>query len=119
MISRLNEIECVTEREKIMNRITRHKAKYPEEMHQKYLARIEKEFLNKLKISAILKEIKPLVNDEVYDELKDNILLLESKYSFLKSKLSPSKIVGYKPSKSFKKALHRAPMLSLANAFSE
>lgn len=65
MISRLNEIECVTEREKIMNRITRHKAKYPEEMHQKYLARIEKEFLNKLKISAILKEIKPLVNDEI------------------------------------------------------
>ena len=62
---------------------------------------------------------KPLVNDEVYDELKDNILLLERKYSFLKSKLSPSKIVGYKPSKSFKKALHRVPMLSLANAFSE
>ena len=62
---------------------------------------------------------KPLVNDEVYDELKNNILLLEKKYSFLKSKQSPSETVGYKPSKSFKKALHRAPMLSLANAFSE
>ena len=62
---------------------------------------------------------KPLVNDKVYDELKNNILLLEKKYSFLKSKQSPSETVGYKPSKSFKKALHRAPMLSLANAFSE
>ena len=62
---------------------------------------------------------KPLVNDKVYDELKNNILLLERKYNFLKSKQSPSETVGYKPSKSFKKALHRAPMLSLANAFSE
>ena len=62
---------------------------------------------------------KPLVNDKVYDELKNNILLLERKYNFLKSKQSPSDTVGYKPSKSFKKALHRAPMLSLANAFSE
>ena len=62
---------------------------------------------------------KPLVNDKVYDELKNNILLLEKKFSFLKSKQSPSETVGYKPSKSFKKALHRAPMLSLANAFSE
>ena len=62
---------------------------------------------------------KPLVNDKVYDELKNDILLLEKKYSFLKSKQSPSETVGYKPSKSFKKVLHRAPMLSLANAFSE
>ena len=61
----------------------------------------------------------PKVSDLKYDELKKEILLLESKYSFLKSKKSPSKIVGFKPSKNFKKALHRVPMLSLANAFSE
>jgi len=60
-----------------------------------------------------------LVTDEEYDELKKDILQLEKKYDFLKSSNSPSKTIGYKPSKNFKKALHRAPMLSLANAFSE
>jgi DNA ligase (NAD+) len=62
---------------------------------------------------------KPKVLDKEYDELKKKILLLESKYSFLKSKKSPSEIVGYKPSRNFKKSPHRAPMLSLANAFDE
>ena len=62
---------------------------------------------------------KPKVSDKDYDELKKDILNLEKKYEFLKSRKSPSKIVGYKPSKNFKKALHRAPMLSLGNAFSE
>ena len=62
---------------------------------------------------------KPIVSDKAYDELKKNILLLEVKYKYLKSKVSPSEIVGFKPSKNFKKALHRAPMLSLANAFNK
>ena len=62
---------------------------------------------------------KPVVDDKNYDILKVDILLLEKKYDFLKSKKSPSEIIGYKPSKNFKKALHRVPMLSLANAFSE
>jgi DNA ligase (NAD+) len=62
---------------------------------------------------------KPKVSDEDYDKLKKDILFLEKKYKFLNSKKSPSKIVGYKPSKNFKKALHRVPMLSLGNAFSE
>ena len=61
----------------------------------------------------------PKVSDLKYDELKREILLLESKYSFLKSKKSPSKTVGFKPSKNFKKSQHKIPMLSLANAFSE
>ena len=62
---------------------------------------------------------KPLVEDKEYDELKKDILLLEKNYTFLSSANSPSKIVGYKPSKNFKKASHRVPMLSLANAFTE
>ena len=61
----------------------------------------------------------PLVTDKEYDELKKNILSLEKKNIFLNSKDSPSKVVGFKPSKNFQKALHRAPMLSLSNAFSE
>ena len=61
----------------------------------------------------------PVISDSDYDDLKKTIILLEEKYNFLKSEFSPSKTVGYKPSKSFKKSLHRTPMLSLANAFTE
>ncbi len=62
---------------------------------------------------------KPLVDDQIYDNLKNDILELENKFSFLKSKESPSEKVGYKPSKNFKKSEHKVPMLSLANAFTE
>ena len=62
---------------------------------------------------------KSLISDQEYDELKKEILSLENKYKFLNSKNSPSEIVGFKPSKNFKKIAHRVPMLSLANAFIE
>tara|TARA_B100001250_G_scaffold171419_1_gene147622 strand:+ start:4264 stop:6294 length:2031 start_codon:yes stop_codon:yes gene_type:complete len=62
---------------------------------------------------------QPLVDDQTYDALKDKILNLEKNFDFLKSKKSPSNIVGHKPSKNFRKSLHRLPMLSLGNAFSE
>ena len=61
----------------------------------------------------------PIVNDQIYDNLKQEILQLEIDYTFLKSDDSPSKIIGYKPSKNFKKVPHKVPMLSLGNAFSE
>jgi len=60
---------------------------------------------------------KSLVTDKEYDELKKDILILESNYSFLNSENSPSKTVGFKPSKNFQKFPHRVPMLSLSNAF--
>ena len=62
---------------------------------------------------------KPQISDKEYDELKKDILILESKHDYLHSKDSPSQNVGFKPSKNFKKKLHKIPMLSLANAFSE
>ena len=62
---------------------------------------------------------KPLISDLEFDELKQEIHTLEEKYEFLKSKDSPSKSVGFKPSKNFQKSLHRVPMLSLVNAFNE
>ena len=61
----------------------------------------------------------PKVSDQTYDELKKEILLLEKQYDYLKSDKSISRSVGYKPSKNFKKVLHRVPMLSLGNAFTE
>jgi DNA ligase (NAD+) len=60
---------------------------------------------------------KSLVTDKEYDELKKDILILESNYSFLDSENSPSKTVGFKPSKNFQKLPHKVPMLSLSNAF--
>ena len=62
---------------------------------------------------------EPIVSDQIFDLLKKEIIDLEKKYNFLKSKLSPSKVVGFKPSKNFQKAQHRVPMLSLGNAFDE
>ena len=58
----------------------------------------------------------PLVTDQQFDNLKKEIIELEKKYNF-KSPNSPSLIVGFKPSKNFKKDKHRVPMLSLSNAF--
>ena len=62
---------------------------------------------------------KPLVPDSEFDELKKEVLILEEKYNFLDHENSPSKTVGYKPSKNFNKIPHKVPMLSLSNAFSK
>ncbi len=62
---------------------------------------------------------KSIVSDKEYDEIKKEVLGLEKNFSYLVSKYSPSQIVGFKPSKNFKKSLHKIPMLSLGNAFSE
>tara|TARA_B100000925_G_C21826631_1_gene395292 strand:- start:196 stop:711 length:516 start_codon:yes stop_codon:yes gene_type:complete len=61
----------------------------------------------------------PLVSDSKFDELKESIIKLEKKYDYLESQNSPSKVVGFKPSKNFEKFSHKVPMLSLANAFDE
>ena len=45
----------------------------------------------------------------------NEIFELEKKYDFLDNKLSPSKNVGFKPSKNFLKSKHRVQMLSLSN----
>ena len=62
---------------------------------------------------------KPRIDDQEYDKLKNEILLLEKKHPFLRDSNSPSLKVGHKPSKNFKKVTHKVPMLSLGNAFSE
>ncbi len=87
-----------------------------EKVKKDYLKKIEKIVkLNK----NYFNENNPLVSDSEYDNLKKEILALERKYQFLNHRNSPSKSVGYKPSKNFKKASHKVPMLSLANAFDE
>jgi DNA ligase (NAD+) len=85
---------------------------------------IEKEYRKKIKTiknynKKYYNENSPKVSDAEYDLLKKEIILLENQYNFLSHKDSPSKIVGYKPSRIFKKIFHKIPMLSLGNVFTE
>ena len=91
-------------------------------MIEKSNFKIKKKYLEKIKIlkkynESYYNRSKPIVDDSVYDQLKKEIFELEKKYSFLKSKDSPSLKIGYKPSKNFTKVKHKIPMLSLNNAF--
>ena len=86
--------------------------------------KIKKDYKNKIRKLVKLNKhyydlSKSLVDDKEYDTLKKEILLLEQKYEFLEDNNSPSKKVGFKPSKNFKKVFHKVSMLSLSNAFSE
>jgi DNA ligase (NAD+) len=84
----------------------------------------KKIYLDKIKLISkynkhYYEKDKPIVSDQKFDLLKKEIIKLEDKYDFLKSEESPTKSVGFKPSKNFKKAKHKVPMLSLGNAFDE
>ncbi len=83
---------------------------------------IKKEYLSKIKElkehnQYYYEKSSPKISDTKYDKLKKEITKFEKKYSFLKSKSSPSLLVGAKPSKNFLKSKHRVKMLSLSNAF--
>ena len=83
---------------------------------------VKKEYLTKIKElnehnHYYYEKSTPKISDAEYDKLKKDIVELEKKYSFLKSKNSPSLLVGAKPSKNFLKSKHRVKMLSLSNAF--
>jgi DNA ligase (NAD+) len=85
---------------------------------------IKKEYKKKIKLlidynKSYYNDNKSIITDDKYDVLKKEILFLENKYKFLNHKNSPSHIIGHKPSRIFKKVSHKAPMLSLGNAFTE
>ena len=86
--------------------------------------KISKDYLEKIKLlEAYNKNYydnnSPIISDQEYDFFKKKIIDLENSYKFLNNKNSPSKIVGFKPSKNFEKVKHKVPMLSLGNAFDE
>ena len=83
---------------------------------EKYLKKLE--LLNSYNKKYYNENISE-ITDSSFDKLKKEIIDLENKYKFLKSRASPQIIVGHKPSKLFKKISHKVPMLSLANAFNE
>ena len=83
---------------------------------------IKKIYTNKIKElnkhnNLYYEKSKPIISDAKFDELKNEIINLEKKYTFLKSKISPNIAVGFTPSKMFEKHKHKVPMLSLSNAF--
>ena len=87
-----------------------------EEVKKNYLKKLKKfNYFNK----NYYEKSKPLISDAEFDKLKIEILELENKYNFLNKTNSPSKSVGFKPSKNFYKVKHKVPMLSLGNAFNE
>ncbi len=87
-----------------------------EKISQKYLEKIK---LYKKYNKHYYDLNKPIIDDYEFDKLKLEIFELEKKNNFLNHKDSPSKSVGFQPSKIFKKVKHKTAMLSLANAFSQ
>ncbi len=85
---------------------------------------LKKEYLKKISDlqnhnQAYYDKSAPIISDSDYDKLKKEIIDFEKKYDFLNNQNSPSLIVGFRPSKNFKKIKHKVPMLSLSNAFDE
>ena len=85
---------------------------------------IKKNYLEKVNLiqkhnKKYYDENNSTISDREYDLIKKEIIDLENQFEFLKSTNSPSKTVGFEPSKNFKKVTHKIPMLSLSNAFDE
>ena len=78
-------------------------------MIKKNNLKIKEIYLKKIKIlkkynEAYFNKSRPIVDDSVYDDLKKEILQLETNHPFLiKCRFSQSANVGFKPSKNFKK----------------
>ena len=90
-------------------------------MQRKEIEKVYVKKINELKKhdKAYFEKDSPIISDKDYDIIRQEILNLEKKYSYLKNKKSPSQKVGYEPSGKFKKIEHEIPMLSLANAFTK
>jgi len=62
---------------------------------------------------------EPLISDAEYDALFRELQSLEAQHPELAAPDSPTHRIGAKPLKAFAEVVHRTPMLSLNNAFSE
>ena len=84
-------------------------------MQRKEIEKVYIKKINKLKKydQAYFEHDDPLVPDNHYDDIKQEILNLEKKHNYLGHKNSPSQKIGYKPSDRFKKVDHEIPMLTI------
>lgn len=62
---------------------------------------------------------EPVISDAKYDELKRELIDIETKYPEFLTSNSPTQTVGYAVLDKFKKVKHSRPMLSLSNGFSK
>ncbi|MFA5173466.1 MAG: NAD-dependent DNA ligase LigA [Candidatus Paceibacterota bacterium] len=62
---------------------------------------------------------RPEISDAAFDTLKNELEELENRYPDLITPDSPTQKVGGRPLKKFSKVVHKEPMLSLNDAFSE
>ena len=61
----------------------------------------------------------PEISDAAYDELRKRNDAIEKRYPELVREDSPSRRVGAAPSEAFGKVVHKVPMLSLSNGFTD
>lgn len=82
----------------------------------------------KKEISRLIQEIEehnyryyvldaPVISDEAYDKIFQELLKLETQYPEFRSPLSPTQKVGGAPLSKFSKVKHSTPMLSLQNVY--
>jgi DNA ligase (NAD+) len=69
--------------------------------------------------TAYYQDDAPLVTDAVYDKLRRELEAIEAAFPDLQDSNSPTQTIGSSPAGRFGKIVHKVPMLSLANAFSE
>ena len=64
-------------------------------------------------------EARPVISDREFDLLLEELIRLEKQFPALKSPNSPSQRVGGTITKEFTTVVHKYPMLSLGNTYSE
>src|SRR5215467_15589300 len=64
-------------------------------------------------------EAVPIISDREYDRLYQELVDLETQFPDLVTPDSPTQHVGGKPLEAFAQIMHRVPMLSLDNTYSE
>ena len=60
---------------------------------------------------------RPVISDQDYDNLKNELITLENNHNDLKKLNLMKNLVGAPPTNKFNKIKHLKPMLSLSNAF--
>ncbi|MGA2173809.1 MAG: NAD-dependent DNA ligase LigA [Verrucomicrobiota bacterium] len=83
------------------------------ERHEKMAAEIRRH--NKL----YYVQAQPVISDQEYDRLYRELADLEKEFPVLATPDSPTQRVGGEPGKAFESVIHRVPMLSLDNTYSQ
>jgi len=83
----------------------------------KRIAALREEILEHDRRYYVLDE--PVISDAAYDALFRELQTLEAEHPDLVTPESPTQRVGGAPAEGFEKVVHRVPMLSLANVFSD